>query len=212
MLPSYDRVIEDLQTWDHAAKYLGKEQYYPDFLRFFQSEIESHGWEVVVSEYLLKGGDAADDMLVRLFSGFLHPLIQLMYGLEWKQPAIVAEALAQAAVHGNDIKAFLLESEKLSRDSARQQDQKMPCIVSLLEDVKADEKLANAARMEDSNKIRDGVLKRAKDEIISIASRVRVSPEELDERTAEMFDSCVYMASSAAFHPPNYSKFDFFLM
>lgn len=32
------------------------------------------------------------------FTGFLHPLIHLGFGVEFDQPAIVAEALAQAAV------------------------------------------------------------------------------------------------------------------
>ena len=33
--------------------------------------------------------------------GFLHPIIHLGFGVEFKQPAIIAEALAEAAVHDN---------------------------------------------------------------------------------------------------------------
>lgn len=40
-------------------------------------------------------------MLVRLHAGFLHPMIHLGFGVEFQQPAIIAEALAQAAVHDN---------------------------------------------------------------------------------------------------------------
>ncbi|KAK0727325.1 hypothetical protein B0T26DRAFT_747667 [Lasiosphaeria miniovina] len=214
-----DRVVADFKDWDHAQKYLGRAQYYPDFLRFFQTEMEQpgSGWEAVLAKYLFRPRDnnssspaAADDMLVRLYSGFLHPLIQLMYGMEWQQPAIVAEALAQTAVHGNDIKEFLLESEKRAYTEAEKRP--MPPSAALLDAVRADKDLAAAARMEDGNKIRDGVLARAKEAMIRIAARVRVAPDELDERTAEMFNACVYMGAAAAVHPPKHPKFDFFLM
>lgn len=217
VLPTHDRVLRDLQSWEKAQDYLGKEAHYPDFLRFFQREMDTRGgWEPVVAEYLFREDDAADDMLVRLFSGFLHPLIQLMYGMEWRQPSIVAEALAQAAVHGNDIGIYLLEAERLAKVSSEDDDDSVPppSIVNLLQAVHDDEKLAGAAKMSDANKVRDGVLVRAREEILRIASRVRVRPDELEERTAEMFNACVYMASSAAMtmHPPKQPKFDFFLM
>lgn len=59
------------------------------------------GYQVAINEYCLKGDERADDMLVRLHAGFLHPMIHLGFGIEFKQPAIIAEALAQAAVHDN---------------------------------------------------------------------------------------------------------------
>lgn len=78
-------------------KYLGREEYYPDFLRFFQLEMKKAkekervpgggegmgAWQRVVSDYLLDRDKGADALLVRLYAGFLHPLIQLMYGVEW---------------------------------------------------------------------------------------------------------------------------------
>lgn len=132
-----------------------------------------------------------------------------MYGLEWKQPAIVAEALAQTCVHRNDLREFLMVSEQ---NAAASSSAAMPSILSLYEAVRNDPKLAAAAHDGDANKVRDGVLVRAKDEIIKVASRVRVRPEELDARTAEMFNAAVLVAASAAVHPPKYPKFDFFLM
>lgn len=209
VLKSHDRVIEDLKSWENAQKYLGKEQYYPDFLQFFQREIEAKGWQAVLNEYVFAGTESADDMLARLFAGFLHPLIQLMYGVEWAQPAIVAEALAQTCVHRNDLKEFLFASEKRANESANTP---MPSIVSLLDAVYADQKLANSAQAGDSNKIRDGVLKRAKEEMLAITSQVKVCPEELEEKTVEMFNACVYAAAGAAIHPPKHIKFDFFLI
>jgi len=131
-----------------------------------------------------------------------------MYGTEWAQPAMVAMGLAQTAVHTNDLGPFLHEAEKASRSSAAD----MPSITSLYEAVKANNKLAHAAQMKDSNKVRDGVLKRARDEMLQLVSQVRVKPEQLEEKTVEMFDNAVFVAASASFHPPKVNKFDFFLM
>jgi hypothetical protein len=49
--------------------YLGNEKYYHDFLVYFQDEIDKKGWENVLNEYMFKGDERADDMLVRMFAG-----------------------------------------------------------------------------------------------------------------------------------------------
>ncbi|KAF3770979.1 hypothetical protein M406DRAFT_344427 [Cryphonectria parasitica EP155] len=215
--PLHSDVVTDLQNWDHAQRYLGREQHYPDFLAFFQREIdarEGNGWQAVLSKYALAGTEAADDLLVRLYAGFLHPLIQLMFGMEWAQPAIVAEALAQACVHQPNFKEVLLEAEKRADAAYGKKGEKghMPRIVALLEEVRADAKLRDSVRMADDNKVRDGVLKRAPEEMTRIISKVKVRPEDLDERTAEMFDASLYTAAAASFHANKVNKFDFFLI
>lgn len=90
--PSHSDVVKelDLSDPDHAQRYLGKGKHYPDFLAYFQREVDAKGWEAVLAERFFAGTEAADDLLVRLYAGFLHPLIQLMYGMEWKQPAIAS--------------------------------------------------------------------------------------------------------------------------
>jgi cytochrome c556 len=86
-------------------------------------------------------------------------------------------------------------------------------VLELLAAVRADGKVAGAARHGDANKVRDGVLKRAGDEMIALAARVRVRPEEVEEKTAEMFDAAVFVAAAAALvQPGKQPKFDFFLM
>ncbi|KAH7633020.1 hypothetical protein B0T09DRAFT_332675, partial [Sordaria sp. MPI-SDFR-AT-0083] len=234
VLPEHKEVVSDLITdWKRdAKKYLGREVYYPDFLAFFKREMDAAaartekdgkelGYEEVVNEYLFSGTPEADNLLVRLYSGFLHPLIQLMYGLEWKQPAIVAEGLAQAAVHGDDIGVYLLGAEREAARVKSKSDapEQMDRILDLLErGVRGNEKLAKAARMGDANKIRDGVLVRAKEEAIQLAAKVKLkatTEKELHERTAEMYDAAVFMASAAALVKRDQKKpprFDFFLM
>jgi len=85
--------------------------------------------------------------------------------------------------------------------------------MQLLEEVRQNDKIAHAAREGDGNKIRDGVLARAKDEMIALAAKVRVRPDEVEERTAEMFNAALYVAAAAALvKEGKQPKFDFFLM
>jgi hypothetical protein len=86
-------------------------------------------------------------------------------------------------------------------------------VLELLAEVRRNGKLAGAARNEDANKVRDGVLARAAKEMIALAARVRVRPEDVEEKTAEMFDAAVYAAAAAALvKEGKQPKFDFFLM
>ncbi|KAK0626528.1 HypA protein [Immersiella caudata] len=212
VLPTHDNVVSSLSSWDHASDRLGEESHYPDFLRFFQREIETHGPEATLTTFLLSGTPAADDMLSRLYSGFLHPLIQLMYGLEWSQPAIIAEALAQTAVHSDaPLHSFLLEAESLSRKA---QHPPLLDIASLLQEIHTSPALSQSASFRDPNKIRDGVLARARSDMLTLASRVRIPVSSLSEATAQMFHTSLLTASLSAlpFHPPKYPKFDFFLI
>lgn len=204
-----------------APKNLGNGSRYADFLLFFQQEIEraaSHpdvrsgklsAHEAVLDEFLFRGDPRAEDMLQRMFAGFLHPIIQLMFGVEWSQPAIVAEALAQAAVHKNNLKDFLEDAEARSKKSPPKES---PSLAELYERIGASDKLRKAPRMSDANKIHDGILVRAPEEMLEIVSQVNVREDEVDEKTAEMFELAVWMAAGAALRPGKMAKWDFFLM
>ncbi|TDZ74254.1 Oxidoreductase ptaJ [Colletotrichum trifolii] len=207
---SHTDVAADLHDWDKAKQYLGKEKHYPDFLLFYQREIERlGGWEAALNEHLFKGDERADDMFQRMFAGFLHPVIQLMYGVEWAQPAIVAEGLAQAAVHKNQLGGFFDEAERRGR---RAETTPMPGILDLVEQIRGSEKLRASVRMEDANKVFDGVLARAPEEMTDIAGKVRVEPGQLEERTAEMFHASVCLAAAAAIKAGKEARWDFFLI
>lgn len=127
--------------------------------------------------------------------GFLHPLIHLGFGIEFRQPAIIAEALAQAAVHLDWEGKYLLAVEKAATEPSTK------TMVELLEEIRADKKLSTAAHWSDGNKIRDGLLQRAPEETMKYAKQWTVSPGELDEKTAEMTNASVYF-TAAAQRPP----------
>ena len=110
--PSKHSIVEDMSDRDKFAKYLGKERYYNDYKIFFQEELESQGLEKTLNEHVFAGDEHADALLVRMYAGFLHPIIHLGFGVEFKQPAVIAEALAQAAVHSSWIGDLLLPAEK----------------------------------------------------------------------------------------------------
>ena len=112
--------------------------------------------------------------------GFLHPIIHLGFGVEFKQPAIIAEALAQAAAHDTWIGPLLFAAEKSATP------EKSKPMVEILDEIRADTKLSMAAHWEDRNKIRDGLLVRAPDEMIEYASQWNVKSDELEAKTAEM--------------------------
>ncbi|MCJ1380737.1 hypothetical protein MMC17_003845 [Xylographa soralifera] len=205
--PVDENVIKDLHDPSKYSKYLKNERYYHDYLVFFQREIDEKGYEEVINEYVLKGDERADDMLGRMYGGFLHPIIHLGFGVEFKQPAIIAEALAQAAAHDKWLTPFFIESEK----KAKATKQPSRSLVELQDNIRADKKLSSAAHWDDDNKIRDGILVRAKDEMIKYASQWTVKPEELEEKTAEMYNAAVYFTGGAQ-HPPKRVKFDFYYM
>ncbi|KAL7797506.1 hypothetical protein V8C37DRAFT_369699 [Trichoderma ceciliae] len=212
-MDSHSSVVKELKSgWSGGCAYLGKGKHYPDFLEFFQDEIGEKGWEKVLQEYVFKGDERSEAIYGRLFSGFLHPLIQLMYGIEWQQPAIIAEGLAQAAVHENRVGGFLTKVEQAAA-SSQPLSTNTPPLPQLFESLRQySVKLATSAHFGDSNKIYDGVLVRAPDEALEFLKQVRVGEDELDEKLAEMAHSCAYVAAAAAFHPPNVPKFDFFLI
>ncbi|KAF5874272.1 putative hypa-like protein [Botrytis fragariae] len=194
----------DMSIPDNFHNNLGKQKYYHDFLVFWQRQIEIKGWRDVLKESVFAGDSKADDMLGRMFAGFLHPLIHLGFGIEFNQPAIIAEALAQASVHDMWITKYLLDVEKKAQPGNK-------TIPQLLDEIRDDKKLSTAAEWDDGNKIRDGILARAADEMMNYASQWTVGKGELEAKTAQMISSAVYFAAAAQ-RPPKQVKFDFYYM
>ncbi|KID87111.1 hypothetical protein MGU_05889 [Metarhizium guizhouense ARSEF 977] len=216
--PARPHVVAELHAdWPaHAPKYLGRGAYYSDFLRFFQDEVDRRGWEAVVAEFLCSSsGDAASParhMVQRLFSGLVHPMIQLGFGLEWEQPAIVAQGLAQAAVHGNTLGDFF---DRVDEAVAAGRGGEPRGLSDICESLRADDKssLAAAAEWRDGDQsLYTGVLGRGLDEAVALCAQVRVREEDWDERVAEALHHAAYVAASAAWKPPHIPKYDFFLI
>ena len=205
--PIKQKNVQSMSDKSSFAKFLGKEQYFRDYEIFFQQEIEAKGWQAVLKEHVLAGDDHAEAMMTRMFAGFLHPIIHLGFGVEFKQPAIIAEALAEAATHNNWMAPYFLKSEKLAKINGVSES----TLFDLAKVIQENEKMRNAPHFGDANKIRDGLLARAKDEYISLASKWTVQPDQLEEKTAEMINFSAFM-TGAAQKPPHMIKMDFFYM
>ena len=93
---------------------------------------------------------------------------------------------------------FLVAAEKYHKNHPGAQQKSLP---SLLDDIRADPKLSKSADWNDANKIRDGVLKRAPDEMIKYVSQWTVTEEDLEEKTAEMTHNAIWF-TAAAQRPP----------
>ena len=175
-LPHKQSFVMDMRDLKKYKTYLGNEEHYHDFLVFFKEEINQLGWQGVLTEYMFKGDERADDMLVRMFGGILHPIIHLGFGVEFEQPAIIAEALAQAAVHDSWKASYLIESEKAAKDHHNSHGRSDKSIVQLLEEIYADTKRASGG-------------------ITKYASQVHVTEQNLEEKTAEMINAAGELAS-----------------
>ncbi|MCJ1369866.1 hypothetical protein MMC20_001078 [Loxospora ochrophaea] len=197
-------VVKELHDPTLYMKYLGNERYYRDYVSFFKGEIDKKGYEEVINEYVLKGDERADDMLARMFSSIAHPIIHFGFGVEFKQPAIIAEGLAEAAVHKN----YILEYFHRAESQAKSSKSTTKSIVSLLDEIRANKRLSSAGRFTDWNTLRDGVLARAQNDMLDYASQWTASPDTLEERTAEMTNAVAYYGGGAQ-HPPKQIKFDF---
>ncbi len=120
----------------------------------------------------------------------------------------MAEALAQAACHEAWIGKYLLPAEKAAQENAEQESK---TIAELLDAIHKDKKLSTAAHWDDGNKIRDGIIPRAGEEMVKYAAQFHVQPDQLDEKTAEMTNAVCYYTAGAQ-HPPNMVMWDFYFM
>ncbi|KAJ6467100.1 hypothetical protein C8R47DRAFT_33770 [Mycena vitilis] len=96
--------------------HLGNEKYYQAYLHFFSDVVLRKPVDAVLEEWIfapkmnhddcIKGGEQPE-MLNRLLAGVMHPLIYIGFGLDFSLPGLVAEGLAQAAVHKSGSSALL---------------------------------------------------------------------------------------------------------
>lgn len=159
---------------------------YSDYLQFFTLEIKSKGYVKVVNEYVFAEDERASTMFNRLFAGFLHPVIHLGFGVEYKEPTIIAEALAQIAIHSTWLDQFFVDSERAVRASHIQSDS----LINIIDKIQMDHIVSSAAHWDDDNKIRDGVLARAKEEMIDYACQWQVQADRTEEAIAEIINAC----------------------
>ncbi|CAK5270596.1 unnamed protein product [Mycena citricolor] len=85
------------KTWTTR---LGERQAYASYLLFFEKKIEALGIQKTIEDYVLAPAANANGaaMLSRFFSGAVHPIIHVGFGVEIGQDCVVAQGLALCAV------------------------------------------------------------------------------------------------------------------
>ncbi|KAJ7199195.1 hypothetical protein GGX14DRAFT_373358, partial [Mycena pura] len=120
--------------YDH----LGDEEYYQGYLHFFSDILVKRPIRDVVEEWVFSGKANFDgrqpEMVNRLLAGILHPLIYLGYGIEFSLPGLVAEGLAQAAVH--KIASSLLIPKSIFSNMGRSKKHSFTIIARIMRDNK----------------------------------------------------------------------------
>ncbi|KAF2860411.1 hypothetical protein K470DRAFT_258006 [Piedraia hortae CBS 480.64] len=202
----HEDVLKELYDPKKFSESLGVREYYHEFLIYFQKEIEQLGWQKAISKHVLE--ESENNMLVRLYAGLVHPIIHLGFGVEFEQPAIVAEALAETAVHRDDLAEFFHDSEKLAKEN----DDKSPkSIVQMFDAIYEEKTLRDAIEFRDEDKL--GTTERGKigDRVKKFASQFHVQPNDLERKNAELTNASAYLMGAAP-RPNKIVKFDFFLM
>lgn len=99
----------------------------------------------------------------------------------------MAQALAQAAIHADQLgRDFFLPAEKMAGGIGKPGSKTLG---QLLDEIRKDETLSHSVKFTDVVKIRDGVLRRAPQEMLKYAAQYTVSEDQLDERLAEMINN-----------------------
>lgn len=138
----------------------------------------------------------------------IHPLIHFGFGVEFQQPAVLAEALAQAVCHNKFFGDFLRSSERLAKASPTDQG---ASLLDLVREIREDPTLYDQDYWDGGDSLNDKILADAPDKLCQIAAKWRVDEKDLDEKTAEMFEANVYLMGAAQ-RPEKEVKLDFFFM
>jgi len=198
----------DLSVPSQWKQHLAKDEYYSTFLEHFEREMDTHGYEKVVHDTLFSGTEVAEDMFQRLYAGFMHPLIHVGYGLEFKQPAIVAEGLAMTAMSRTWMGEVLVKVEQ-EAESVKFDETKT--LISLLEEMRKNEKLFyEGPGWEDRSQIEDIVV-RTTGEVSQNLKQFRVPVEHLSRKAAESIN-ITGLFTAATQRPDKEIKMDFFYM
>lgn len=141
-------------------------------------------------------------------TGVIHPLIHFGFGIEFEQPAVIAEALAQAVCHNKFFGPFLRQSEKLS---AAHTSDDGSSLVSLMEDIRANPVLYDADYWDGGDSLNDKILADAPRRLCEIAAKWKVDAKDINEKTAEMINANAWLAGGAQ-RPGKEVKIDFFFL
>ncbi|PQE14362.1 hypothetical protein CJF30_00006959 [Rutstroemia sp. NJR-2017a BBW] len=205
-----EEVVEKMNDPEFFRSCFSQEKHYHNYLTFFKRQIGKRGVGPVVYDTLFSRTQNAELHLARVFASFLRPLIHFGFGVEFNQPAIIAERLAQGAVHQPET-THVFDSIARYEKSGTDITSTDRFIVDLIQEVEQNDKLRNAACWGNSSDGSDNPLANAPEALWRIAAKYRVSPYQLEAKTAEMINVCAYFTAAAQL-PSKEHKLDFFFI
>jgi len=188
-------------TQENWTEHLGNPDLWTDYLNFFDEVVVNDGLDKALITYGMHRL-----MLPRLVSGALHPLIHVGYGIEFQEPKILAEGLAQAAVHDNRMDGIL--DDKYFNEPGDSNATINDILTAVREEMRFDN-----LRREDF-KIAP-LVKKAGGAIREHAHRwgIPETKEGVERRMRELYESMVLLYAATAQRPGHSAvKLDFFLM
>ncbi|KAK8153908.1 hypothetical protein BKA80DRAFT_284375 [Phyllosticta citrichinensis] len=198
------------------TEHLGDGDYYQDYVVFFATQAVAKGWPTVVREALFADTPQATDLLARLFSGLVHPLLHLGFGVEFALEGVVVEGLAQAAVHDGwtarvfrdcDAAAAAKKVIQTGRTGRRKG------FLELVRAVSADETIREAARSVGQYSVGREMCDSVSERLADVAGEFVVwdTDEDVERRAKEVVNAAVLLATTAL-QPHHIPKLDFFHM
>lgn len=142
--------------------------------------------------------------------GFYHPFIHLGYGVEFGIPAVVAEGLAQAAVHDTWLSDALREVEKLQAAEEVSSPDDIP-ISTLLNEIHTHPSIPIEPKWTDGNKVRALLRSSSAPDLLKLLSRFNLHPASLAHRTLEATHASALMCAGAT-REDRKIRFCFYLM
>ena len=104
-------------------------------------------------------------------------------GVEFNQPALIVEALAQTATHNKTLQAFLTKAEKLAILNGKPTGKSLASIVKT---IYGDERIRATMSWTEPNKFGNGPVQKAEKELLEYAAQWNVGPDQLKEKMAEL--------------------------
>lgn len=195
MMKSDESLVQSFDDKRVMLQHMYIEDNYASFLVYFQRQIAAKGVATVLDEYVFHENKVARSLLSRLFSGLVHPIIHLGFGVEFEQPAIIAQALAQASVHQDYLgETFFVPMQKhIESAGIREQ----VTLIQIMDLMRADKDLRQSAQHGDTDVFANGLLKRAPNAVIDYCSRWTVPEDQIEEKFAEMINTASECRASA---------------
>ncbi|KAK5060172.1 hypothetical protein LTR84_010056 [Exophiala bonariae] len=192
---------------------LGQHKLYSSWLSHFENEVAAKGWVQAVQECVFADTPRAKDLFGRMFEGALHPIIHLGFGLEFIQPAIVAEALAQAAIHVDQASTFLNRADHLAQQKSPWKDERL---MDLFLKARSDPAIVEADCWKGGSfELNGNFFDIAPQQLLELAASYKLGPDcseaAFNMRTVEMINVSAWFAAAAQ-RPDKEAKFDFFYM